>query len=36
VNHFNQELNAALKSPEVIGGLRRARAFPEGAHIKLA
>lgn len=30
VNRFNQEINAALKSPEVIERLRRAFAFPEG------
>lgn len=30
VNRFNQEINAALKSPEVIERLRRAYAFPEG------
>ena len=30
VNRFNQEINAALKSPEVIDRLRRAYAFPEG------
>lgn len=30
VNRFNQEVNAALKSPEVIERLRRAYAFPEG------
>ena len=30
VNRFNQEINTALKSPEVIERLRRAYAFPEG------
>jgi tripartite-type tricarboxylate transporter receptor subunit TctC len=30
VNRFNQEINTALKSPEVIDRLRRAYAFPEG------
>lgn len=30
VNRFNQEINAALKSPDVIERLRRAYAFPEG------
>jgi tripartite-type tricarboxylate transporter receptor subunit TctC len=30
VNRMNQEINAALKSPEVIERLRRAYAFPEG------
>lgn len=30
VNRFNREINAALKSPEVIERLRRAFAFPEG------
>ncbi|MEO6743386.1 MAG: tripartite tricarboxylate transporter substrate binding protein [Caldimonas sp.] len=30
VNRFNQELNAALKSPDVIEKLRRAYAFPDG------
>ncbi len=30
VNRLNQEINAALKSPEVIERLRRAYAFPEG------
>jgi tripartite-type tricarboxylate transporter receptor subunit TctC len=30
VNRFNQEVNGALKSPEVIERLRRAYAFPEG------
>ena len=30
VNHLNQELNAALKSPEVIERMRRAYAFAQG------
>lgn len=30
VNRFNQEINTALKSPEVIERLRRAYAFAEG------
>jgi tripartite-type tricarboxylate transporter receptor subunit TctC len=30
VNRFNQEINTALKAPEVVERLRRAYAFPDG------